>query len=97
MQYLKTRWNHDHDDQPVTIYSEIETDTRMEVRKIEQFADGRSTYAMPGTSTGATILAEKPIPALQEITEQSQFDAQTITAAEFDAIWTAIVTDNATG
>ena len=57
MEYLKVKWRHHHPDEPIEIYSEINQD-RWEVRKVEVFRDGTSTYAFPLYHTGDTWLAE---------------------------------------
>jgi len=43
MQYLKVRWIHPSQEDPVVLLSELDSD-RYEVRKIEIFADGRIIF-----------------------------------------------------
>ena len=85
MEYLKVTWQHHHSDEPVEIYSEINED-RWEIRKVELFSDGTSTYASPFYHTGHTWLAEAPIPDLAEINSDSQFEGELINRRDFERI-----------
>ncbi|MGW0074357.1 DUF6881 domain-containing protein [Streptomyces cellulosae] len=86
MRYLKVAWHHTSPNDPVIIWSEIDADG-YEVRKVEQFADGRLGYADSATSTGGTELGEVPIPSVSEIAEQSEFTPEKITANAFEKRW----------
>jgi len=44
-------------------------------------------YASPGVSVGSTRLGEEPLPSLQQIASDPQFEPAAITQSEFDAIW----------
>ena len=84
--YLKVRWHHDHADEPVLLFSEIEHGR--EVRKVEQFADGHTQYA---GGSGDTTLAETPMPEPSEIARDPSFTVVPTDAAEFEAQWWAAV------
>ena len=56
MIYLKVRWHHEFDDEPVLLLSEVENGR--EVRKVEKLRDGRVQYAGPSGSTGDIMLSE---------------------------------------
>lgn len=68
------------------LYSELD-ELRWEIRKVEVFADGHMQFASAEASTGDTRLAEKPIPALEEIAKDSQFAPAEITKEEFESVW----------
>ncbi|MDU9049731.1 MAG: hypothetical protein Q3M30_12860 [Candidatus Electrothrix sp. Rat3] len=86
MEYLRVKWQHHHPDEPIVIYSEINQD-RWEVRKVEVFQDGTSTYASPLYHTGDTWLAESQLPEMEEINTDSQFKAECIARHDFERIW----------
>lgn len=86
MIYLKVHWNHDSEIQPVAFYSEMEDD-RMEVRKVELFADGSLGFANEQQSSGRTLLGALPMPTLEELAAGPHYEAQEITGDEFEEIW----------
>jgi hypothetical protein len=87
MQYLKVHWKHEHPDEPVLLYSELD-DERYEVRKVDVFRDGALGYADNSQSHGkGTILAAVPIPSITEIGSNPEFRASTITRDEFETMW----------
>jgi len=86
MKYLKVKWLHHHLDEPVEIYSEIDSN-RWEVRKVELFQDGTTTYVSPFHQIGTTRLAEVPILELEEINTDIQFEGEWISQRDFDRIW----------
>ena len=81
-------WKHGLDDEPVILYSELDDD-RWERRKVEVFADGRLGFADGDEQTHATNtrLSIEPIPPLDEIAADPQFQPVTISAEEFSTIW----------
>jgi hypothetical protein len=88
MRYLRVRWLHSHPDDPVELYSEIDT-AGFEQRKVEIFRDGRIGFASateksPNTDTR---LGESPIPATEQIALDSEFQPTPITRDEFENIW----------
>ncbi|SEQ96424.1 DUF6881 domain-containing protein [Actinokineospora terrae] len=89
MRYLKTHWHHDHPDEPVLIYSEIDAD-RAETRKVEVYRDGRHDWADERESTGSTFLAEVDMPDDEEfaaIAADPEFSPEWIERAEFEQAW----------
>lgn len=86
MKYIRVKWNHKHHDEPVLLYSELDTE-RWEKRKVEVFRDGRCGYASASESGGSTRLGEEPIPALTEIASDPQFEPVEITQQEFEEVW----------
>jgi hypothetical protein len=86
MHYLKVFWKHEHADEPVWLYSELDDD-RWEIRKVEQFADGSTRYAGQDAAEGGSKLSIEPLPAWEEIAEDPQFTPSLIDAGEFDKVW----------
>jgi hypothetical protein len=50
MQYIKVVWKHDHPEEPIVLYSELDED-RWEVRKVEVFRVGSAGYATATSSS----------------------------------------------
>lgn len=84
--YLKVRWIHDFPDEPVELYSELAPD-RYEVRKVEVFRDGRRVRADENTTAGGTMLGVVPVPGIDEIAEDRQFEPSGISREEFERVW----------
>lgn len=90
--YQKVLWHHDLPDEPVVLYSEIESG--FEVRKVEVYRDGRHDYADRSQSTGTTMLGEKLMPDVDEIDQDPEFSAVAIVAEEFEEVWQRAVQDD---
>ena len=86
MNYIKVRWIHDDQNEPILLYSELDSD-RWEVRKVEIFADGRIGHAGERGSVGDSGLSETPIPVLEKIALDPQFQPVEITKEEFEKVW----------
>lgn len=86
MIYLKVHWDHDSEIRPVAFYCEMEDD-RMEVRKVELFADGSFGYANEKRSSGKTTLGALPMPTVAELNASRNCEARKITRDEFEEIW----------
>ena len=84
--YLRVRWLHDHAAEPVLLLSEL-NDDRWEVRKIEVFSDATQGYASESESDGRSFLGKLPVPSLEEIAADPEFEPALITASEFEAAW----------
>ena len=84
MTYIKVKWIHSCTDDPVLLYSELDSE-RWEKRKVEVFQDGHCGYASASESDGLTRLGEEPIPPVAEIASDSQFEPAEITKQEFEA------------
>lgn len=97
MRYIRVLWNHDLADEPVVIYSAIDS-TGREVRKVERYRDGRMDLASDDTRTGTTVLSESPMPSLDEINAQDEFEGEDISESEFDEVfnraWAWFADDN---
>jgi hypothetical protein len=89
MRYIKVKWNHNAADEPVYIYSEIDS-AHWEVRKIETYIDGHSDYADKIKSTGSTMLSIEPLPDFSTIARDSEFEIEIIDKEDFEALWDKI-------
>jgi hypothetical protein len=83
--YIRVRWLHSSPDDPVDLWSELDAD-REEVRKVEIWSGGRVGYAT-NEEVGGTRLGELPVPLLNEINLDPQFQAEAITKADFEKCW----------
>ncbi|WP_394837690.1 DUF6881 domain-containing protein [Pendulispora rubella] len=86
MNYIRVNWRHSHPDEPITLYSELNAE-RWEVRKVEVFKCGRYGFAGTEESSGDTKLGEMPVPDLDEIATDPQFEPAEITREEFEDAW----------
>ncbi|MFN7693076.1 MAG: DUF6881 domain-containing protein [Burkholderiales bacterium] len=86
MTYIDVRWNHPSADDPTRLVSELDAN-RWELRKLEFFPDGRVGYAGPVDATHGTRLGEAPVPSLEEINAQTEFDGDEVDAAVFESLW----------
>ena len=84
------KWTHTSQDDPILIYSEINSD-RLETRKVEYFVGGAVGLASRKFEKGGTKLGSEPIPAVAKIKEDSQFEAEEISDDEFNSIWDVYV------
>lgn len=84
--YLAVDWRHNHADEPIRLFSEIDS-AGWEKRKVEEFRDGRRCYADAVARTGNTRLGEAAIPSIAEIAKDPQFTPREISKEEFDRMW----------
>jgi hypothetical protein len=90
MRYIKVKWTHNLDNEPCLLYSELDEDL-WEKRKVEVFADGSAAFASEDECFGDTGLSIEPLPSLEEIGSDPQFDPEPISAAEFEEVWKSAV------
>ena len=86
MKYVKVRWVHGHSGQPVMLYSELDDDM-WEIRKVEVYANGHADFADNEVQSGTTMLGVVPIPPLDQIAADPEFEPMAISAAEFEILW----------
>ena len=86
MKYIKVVWKHSNPDDPIWLYSEL-TDDLCEIRKVEVFANGAKGHADQVEEAGGTRLSIEPLPPLEQIASDPEFQLQEITGQEFEAIW----------
>jgi hypothetical protein len=88
MEYIRVDWHHEFEDEPAVFYSEI-GEGRWETRAVREYRDGHLEWADQPHEIGCAILAELPIPELEEISAQPEFDAFVIEASDFERLWSA--------
>jgi len=86
--FFGARWLHDNDEDPVVLYQEIGPD-RFEVRKVHEFRDGTRERTDQIEPEKRTSLSWMEIPPLEQIHVESEFEVFTITAEEFEEVWTS--------
>lgn len=87
MEYVLTEWDHDLDDEPYLVYSELD-DGRMEVRKVEFFRNG-ICFSYGGERGNEGALSDTPFPEdLRTVTaEAGECRASAISPRLFQEIW----------
>jgi hypothetical protein len=86
MKYIRVKWIHSIQSEPVLLYSELDDDG-WETRKVEIYSDGKIDYAGQDESKGDAHLSLEPLPSIAEIAEDAQFEPIEIDQREFDAVW----------
>lgn len=87
MDYVLTEWNHDLDDEPCLVYSELD-EGRREVRKVEFFRNG-ICFSYGGERGNEGALSDTPFPEdLRKITgDAGECTARSISRQMFQEIW----------
>ena len=88
--YVSVRWIHADPAYPVLLVSELNS-SRMELRKIEYYKNGKVGTASRDHESGGTMLGLAPVPELAEINADRQFVGQEISETEFNSQWEAHV------
>ena len=86
MEYIKCIWYHHDEDEPETIYSEVDN-KREETRKIEIYKSGKFGIAAGNISIGGTYLADVDVPRISDINKDKQFKAIEIDKNDFEEVW----------
>jgi hypothetical protein len=86
VRYQRVTWHHDHEDEPVVLWSEI-GDDGFERRKVDEYRDGHLDYADEIASRGTTCLGDQQVPTLDEINADNEFSATGVSRSDFEAIW----------
>lgn len=86
MKYIKCKWIHNFQDEPILLFSELDED-RYETRKIEIFRNNEIGYADAVEHSKSTDLGDLPDPPLEEINKSEEFEAVYISKEEFEQIW----------
>ena len=84
--YLQVKWTHSLSSEPVVMYSEIDQDG-WELRKVEVYADGRMGFASSSESKAGSGLSKEPLPSIDEIAADPQFEPAEINQIDFERIW----------
>lgn len=90
MTYIKVQWIHDFQDEPIFLYSELDS-KRKEIRKVEVYKNGKLGYACENKSVNGTFLSKTEIPSLEDINADVQFAAYEIDKEYFESIWNKTV------
>ena len=100
MIYIKVRWFHNSNRKyqqwerdPVEIYSELD-DERNELRKIEIFRDGKAICISDAGDSNGTGLSIEPIPSLDFINNQREFEATDIKRDDFEDKWRSVISQS---
>ncbi len=86
MMYLMVKWKHEHPDEPVVLYAELD-EGRWERRKIDMFPDGRWGYADEHEEVSGTMLGEAQTPSVEQLNADPVYEAVEIDPAEFEKLW----------
>lgn len=86
MEYIKVLWKGMGITQPAVIFMEVGPD-RVERRRVERYADGRTTLAGPRFAEGETELCDGVAPSVAEIDADPEFVAARIGRLEFEQAW----------
>jgi hypothetical protein len=87
MKYVRLKWNHTNPDEPVWIFSELDSDGK-EVRKIECFPNGFCDVATATQSSGTAALVTLPLPDLKMLARRDpEFTPVEITREQFEEVW----------
>jgi hypothetical protein len=87
MKYVRLKWNHTNPDEPVWIFSELDSSGK-EVRKVECFRNGFCDVATAEISSGTTALMTTPLPDLSMLARRDpEFEPVEISQEQFDQVW----------
>ncbi len=86
MKYIRVKWNHSNPDEPVFLFSELDVNG-VELRKLECFRNGFCDFASTNASTGNAKLSTQPLPELEKIGKDPEFEPVEITREEFEDVW----------
>lgn len=85
MEYIDVLWKHTHENEPVRLVLELD-DGRFELRRLEFFMNG-TVRAITGDEIHEAAIEVLPVPPLEDINNDKQFEGRTLTAREFEALW----------
>lgn len=86
MTYLMVKWVLSVPEDPCVLYSELD-EQRMERRKIEVYRDGRWGFADEHEEVGESRLGEAPVPTVDCLNADPEFEAAEIDEEEFEKMW----------
>jgi hypothetical protein len=88
--YFACEWHHESPEDPVLLYEELDDD-RMELRKVEEFRDGRRLRSDRIDLDRLPALSWVEIPSLEEIDADPEFTVLPLTADGFQRVWDSAV------
>jgi hypothetical protein len=83
--FQRVRWRHDRNDDPVVLWSHVVDG--WEVRRVDEFVDGRLAWADAEHESDSTGLSEVEMPSPQGIGADPQFTADVVGARVFERVW----------
>lgn len=86
MRYVRVHWQLSGEHRPADMFYEIDDDF-VENRKVERYIGGHMDVAGPDLETGKTWISGDYFPTLEQINEDTQFEAKEISEAEFNEVW----------
>jgi hypothetical protein len=86
MRHQRVVWQHELEDEPTVLWSEI-GDDGYELRKVDEYRDGRLDAADARSSTGSTLMGDQRVPSLDEINRDAEFTGTKISQELFETIW----------
>lgn len=85
-QYIDVIWKHQNLCDPIRLVLEL-GDDRFELRKLEFFLDGTVDASDGDHETSRTRLGLAAVPSLDEINQDTQFEASAMTRGAFESLW----------
>ena len=83
--HFLAHWHHDLGDEPIRLYEELDDD-RKELRKIEEFGDGRLVRT-DSFNDFLPSLSSHSVPDLAEIEADPEFSVEPMTLEAFEEVW----------
>lgn len=83
--FQRVQWLHDNPEDPVVLWAHVVDG--WEVRKVDEFADGRLAWADGEHESDSTGLGTVPVPAPEEIATDPQFVVEVVDREAFDRVW----------
>lgn len=83
--YQCVRWLRHDPDEPARLWAEVVDG--WEMRKVDELADGRLTWADDEHDAGGTRLGTVPVPAPEEIALNPQFVVELVDREAFESVW----------
>lgn len=85
LEYIKWHWKHDYEDEPILLFYEVDlANERYATRLVEVFTDGS---VKPYIEEGVEYVTEAPVPTVEEINRDEEFEAEIITKDEFERVY----------
>ena len=85
MRHLRIAWRTWHSEDPAVTWSEV--DENGELRKVDQYGDGRFDMACADFQTGEAFVTEGVVPSTEDINFLEEFGVTEISQDEFEAVW----------
>jgi len=90
MKYIDVRWLHENELDPIRLVSELDAEN-FEARKLEFFRDGSVGYASESGASRGVELGVAPVPSLEEINHDEEFQGIEISKFDFEKLWSGAI------